>query len=260
MNNSKKIFSVLLIAGIMLLSTACGCEETDVASKASSNASSVVSSAVESKKAVSSQASSAKKESRVESQISENSVAPKQTSTASKSPTVTQPTYINGIMIVNKTYPLPADYNNGVDSTASAALDTMFSAAGKEGINLFVVSGFRSYDLQKSLYDSYVEADGKAAADRYSARPGHSEHQSGLAFDLNSVEDDFAYTAEGKWLAANCWKYGFIIRYPQNKESVTGYMYEPWHVRYVGKTVSEKMNSTGQCLEEYLNVTSVYKD
>ncbi len=167
-------------------------------------------------------------------------------------------TYIQGILVVNKTYSLPSDYNPGVDSTANAALNEMIAAAAKEGINLWIASGFRSYSRQETLYNNYVARDGKAAADRYSARPGYSEHQTGLAFDLNSLEQSFGETKEGKWIAENCWKYGFILRYPQNKEAQTGYMYEPWHVRYLGKDIAEKVYRSGLCLEEYLNITSVY--
>lgn len=167
-------------------------------------------------------------------------------------------TYIQGVLVVNKTYSLPADYNPGVDPTAGAALDEMIAAAKNDGISLWIASGFRSYEKQKSLYNNYVARDGKAAADRYSARPGYSEHQTGLAFDLNSLEQSFGQTKEGKWLAANCWKYGFIIRYQQNKEDKTGYMYEPWHVRYLGKDMAKKVYDSGLCLEEYLDITSVY--
>ena len=178
--------------------------------------------------------------------------------TVKAAPKVTGATYIQGILIVNKTYALPADYNPGITAEAQTALDEMTSSAANEGISLWVASGFRSYDRQATLYNNYVARDGKDEADRYSARPGHSEHQTGLAFDLNSVEQSFGDTREGKWLSANCWKYGFIIRYPKDKESVTGYMYEPWHVRYIGKDMAKKVFDSGLCLEEYLGVTSVY--
>lgn len=163
-------------------------------------------------------------------------------------------TYIDGILIVNKHYSLPSDYNPGVDQTADAAIQKMIAAAHKDGITLWVRSGFRSYDIQTSLYNTYVAEDGKSAASRYSARPGHSEHQTGLAFDLNSLDQSFGKTPEGKWIAKNCWKYGFIIRYPKAKEDVTGYMYEPWHVRYLGKEVAKKVTESGLCLEEYLRI------
>lgn len=167
-------------------------------------------------------------------------------------------TYIDGILIANKTYPLPATYAPGVDKTANAALTKMIAAAKQEGITLFIKSGYRSYETQKTIYNNYVARDGVAAADRYSARAGHSEHQTGLAFDLNSLDQSFGQTPEGKWLAANCHKYGFIIRYPEGKENVTGYMYEPWHVRYLGVDVATKVFESGKCLEEYLGITSQY--
>lgn len=169
-------------------------------------------------------------------------------------------TYIDGILIANKTFALPADYNPGVDEEAGNALEGMIAAAREEGIALWVVSGFRSYNTQAAIYANYTARDGAAAADRYSARPGHSEHQTGLAFDLNSLEQTFGATPEGQWLAANCHKYGFIIRYPEEKEDITGYMYEPWHVRYLGEETAQKVYESGLCLEEYLNITSVYAE
>ena len=167
-------------------------------------------------------------------------------------------TYIDGILIANKTYSLPSTYAPGEDATAVAALNKMFAAAKAEGVNLFTVSSYRSYQTQQTLYNNYVARDGVAAADRYSARAGHSEHQTGLAFDLNSLEQSWGETKEGKWLAANCHKYGFIIRYPKDKENVTGYMYEPWHVRYLGVDTATKVYNSGKCLEEYLGITSQY--
>lgn len=169
-------------------------------------------------------------------------------------------TYFQGILVVNKTYALPADYSPGVQPEAQAAFDEMQSAAAEEGLNLYISSGFRSYDYQAGLYSRYVERSGQAEADRYSARAGHSEHQTGLAFDLNTITDDFKDTAEGKWVARNCHKYGFIIRYPADKESVTGYMYEPWHIRYLGKETAQAVYDSGLCLEEYLGITSEYAE
>ncbi|MBR3991144.1 MAG: M15 family metallopeptidase, partial [Clostridia bacterium] len=122
----------------------------------------------------------------------------------------------------------------------------------------YSVSDYRSYALQSWLYQTYVDRDGKELADTYSARPGHSEHQTGRAIDLNATLLSFADTPEGQWLAAHCWEYGFIIRYPAGKESVTGFMYEPWHVRYVGTWLSIPLRDSGQCLEEYFGITSVY--
>lgn len=171
---------------------------------------------------------------------------------------VTGVTYIGGILIANKSYPLPKDYNPGNDPEATAALYTMFAAAAEDGCNMFVVSGFRSYETQNWLYNSYVQRDGVEAADRYSARPGHSEHQTGLAFDINSTSDSFASTKEAQWLAENAYRYGFILRYPQGKEHITGYMFEPWHYRYVGIENARRIFESGLTIEEYLGITSCY--
>ncbi len=169
-------------------------------------------------------------------------------------------TYIDGILVVNKTYALPADYGDGIDPEAQAAFDVMQAAAAEEGLDIYIASGFRSYDYQAGLYQRYVDKDGTAEADRYSARPGHSEHQTGLAFDLNSIDNSFALTAEGKWVSRNCYKYGFIIRYPSDKEDVTGYKYEPWHIRYLGEETAQAVHDSGLCLEEYLGITSEYSE
>ena len=166
-------------------------------------------------------------------------------------------TYVDGILIVNKTYSLPDTYNpGGLTDECRTALNQMYSDARNiYGISLWSVSEFRSYDRQYQLYNNYVARDGKAEADRYSARPGHSEHQTGLAVDVNSVDYSFAYTPEGIWLKDHCHEYGFIIRYPEGKEEITGYMYEPWHVRYLGKETAEKVHESGLTLEEYLEIT-----
>ncbi len=168
-------------------------------------------------------------------------------------------TYIDGILIANKTYKLPKSYNPGTNKKAYKAFKKMQYAALKDGINLYIASGFRSYSYQKKLYNSYVAADGKKTADTYSARAGHSEHQTGLAFDINRPDSSFDNTKEALWLAENCAKYGFIIRYEKSKESITGYKYESWHIRYLGKSLAEDVTKSGKCLEEYLGITSKYK-
>ncbi len=167
--------------------------------------------------------------------------------------------YINGVLIANKTYALPEDYNpNGLHPDAKAAFEQMKEAAAAEGISLKIVSGYRSYSQQSKTYNNYVSRDGQDLADRYSARPGHSEHQSGLAMDINACENWFADSPEGIWLAAHCAEYGFIIRYPKDKEAETGYMYEPWHIRYLGTDLAAAVTQSGLCLEEYLGITSSY--
>ncbi|MDR0983549.1 MAG: M15 family metallopeptidase [Ruminococcus sp.] len=168
--------------------------------------------------------------------------------------------YVNGILIANKSYPLPEDYSPGEQKIARAAFDAMQAAAKADGIKLWIKSGFRSYSYQKQLYDNYVKKDGKEKADTYSARPGHSEHQTGLSYDINtaSSSDNFQNTKEGKWLAKNSYKFGFILRYPNDKINITGYKYEPWHFRYVGSEVAKSVFDSGKTLEEYLNITSIY--
>ena len=163
-----------------------------------------------------------------------------------------QPTYINGILLVNRTHPLPSTYG-GTDPVAYQALQQLQAAASKAGYSLPLLSGYRSYQYQVELYNMYVERDGQAAADRYSARPGTSEHQSGLAFDIGKIDNNFGNTKTGKWLDKHCAEYGFIIRFPQGKEHITGYMYEPWHVRYVGVEHATYIMQNNLCLEEYLN-------
>lgn len=115
-----------------------------------------------------------------------------------------------------------------------------------------LLSGYRSYDTQVSLYNDYVARDGQELADTYSARPGHSEHQSGLCFDVGNIDNDYGSTTAGQWLEKNCASYGFIIRFPQGKEAITGYQYEPWHIRYVGTDHATAIMNSGLCLAEYL--------
>ncbi len=169
-------------------------------------------------------------------------------------------TYMKGILVVNKTYGLPADFSPDLDETCYAQFKKLTDAAAKEDLNIWLSSGYRSYSDQETIYNNYVKEDGVELTDTYSARPGHSEHQTGLAIDVNSVDDSFAYTPEGEWLAQHAHEYGFIIRYPQGKEDITGFQYEPWHIRYVGSDLANKLYKSGQCLEEYLKITSEYKE
>lgn len=169
-------------------------------------------------------------------------------------------TYFDGVMIANKTYTLPASYNPGVQPEAMDAFYDMQAAAAADGISLWILSSFRSYEDQDVIYNRYVAQDGRDAADTYSSRPGHSDHQTGYTFDLNSLEQDFQYDPAGQWLDKNCYKYGFIICYPKGKESSTGYMYEPWHVRYIGVDLATKVTQSGLSLEEYFGITSQYQD
>ena len=169
-------------------------------------------------------------------------------------------TYVDGLLLVNKTYPLPQSYApGGLTAETNAAFEEMRKGAAKDGVSLWVCSGYRSYAYQSTLYWNYVARDGsQASADRYSARPGHSEHQSGLCADLNWASRYFNGSPTAIWIQNNCWKYGFIIRYPEGKEDITGYNYESWHVRFVGKEMSKLLTESGLTLEEYYGLTSKY--
>lgn len=169
--------------------------------------------------------------------------------------------YIDGVLIANKSYALPSSYNpGGLLDSFQDAFSVMQSAAANDGISLSVISGYRSYSRQNTIYNNYVSRDGKAKADTYSARAGHSEHQTGLAADINSLSQSFKNTKEGQWLNEHCSEYGFIIRYPKGKESITGYIFEPWHIRYVGKELASALYNNGDwiTLEEYFGITSQY--
>ena len=170
-------------------------------------------------------------------------------------------TYIDGILVANKTYSLPSTYKpGGLTKETNDALNKMKAAAAIDGLNIYLSSGYRSYSTQNTIYNRYVKRDGIAKADTYSARPGHSEHQTGLAFDVNTINDTFHNTPEAKWLAANCYKYGLILRYPQGKTNETGYKYESWHFRYVGGDLATQLYNNGDwiTLESYFGITSQY--
>ncbi|MGN0621202.1 MAG: D-alanyl-D-alanine carboxypeptidase family protein [Porcipelethomonas sp.] len=169
-------------------------------------------------------------------------------------------TYVDGILIANKTYSLPADYDPGVDPEALEAFERMQADAAAEGLDIYISSDYRSYYDQERIYQGYCEYDDPEVVDTYSSRPGHSDHQTGLTFDLNTIDDSFGYTPESDWVSANCYKYGFIIRYPENKEEYTGYQYEPWHIRYIGVEKAAEVYESGLSLEEFLGIDSKYKD
>ncbi|MET3557743.1 D-alanyl-D-alanine carboxypeptidase [Streptococcus rupicaprae] len=179
---------------------------------------------------------------------------------------VTEPTY-NGsyysvtgklgdeIVLVNKKHPLSADYAPGEDPTAQQAFLKILAEMQSLGFSVSEqYSGYRSYDYQASLYDTYVARDGQAEADRYSARPGYSEHQTGLAFDVLDGNGQLLEESDAvSWLENHAHDYGFIVRYPADKEKVTGYMGETWHLRYIGQEAKDIYES-GLTLEEYFKV------
>lgn len=182
-------------------------------------------------------------------------------------------------VLVNRVYLLPSTYipANLVDpnvkfsftyisdkrkmrKVAATALEKLFEAGEREGIILYGVSGYRSYARQKQIYDNNIATRGQAATDAVSAKPGSSEHQTGLTIDVSArsvnfrLDQSFGDTKEGKWLAKNAHLYGFIIRYPYGKSKITGYSYEPWHIRFVGKTVATYLYENELTMEEYYGV------
>lgn len=163
--------------------------------------------------------------------------------------------------VYNKKNPLPEKYAPSDLVDVGSGQKLRKEAAGSLSLmrtqtdSLISASGYRSYETQKTVYENYVKKDGQAEADRYSARPGHSEHQTGLAMDFSPIEESFKGTKAYVWLTQNAYKYGWILRYPANKEAITGYMYEPWHWRYVGVTTATDMRTKGvTTLEEYYNI------
>ncbi|GAB6443368.1 M15 family metallopeptidase [Bacillus luti] len=143
-----------------------------------------------------------------------------------------------------------------IQDVAATALEEMFKAAEKDGMHLFGVSGYRSYERQTQIYKNNVKTMGQKEADAVSAVPGTSEHQTGLSIDISSqsanfeLEQKFGATPEGKWVAEHAHEHGFIIRYPEGKTDITGYTYEPWHIRYVGKEHATYIYENGLTLEE----------
>ncbi|MGI8383732.1 D-alanyl-D-alanine carboxypeptidase family protein [Robertmurraya sp. P23] len=187
---------------------------------------------------------------------------------------------LNVLALVNKMFALPESYNptdlvkpnvsfSFGDQTiekslmrqeAAIALEKMFAEAKASGIELYAVSGYRSYDRQQILFDAEVKKSGEEMAAQVVAVPGNSEHQSGLAMDISAksanlgLTESFGETNEGKWLAANAHKYGFILRYPKGKETITGYQYEPWHFRFVGVDAAQTIFEKNITLEEYFDI------
>ena len=172
-------------------------------------------------------------------------------------------------ILVNKYTSLPEKYapddvvemsnwysypGNSIRKDVYDAFKEMFNAAKEEGLTLIVNSSYRTYEVQKEIYDDYDDNRGREYADKYAARPDFSEHQTGLSIDIFSAGSNmetFEGTDEFKWLSENSYKYGFILRYPKNKEDITGYSYEAWHYRYVGKDLAKKVYDSGLTYDEY---------
>lgn len=165
--------------------------------------------------------------------------------------------YLTEDYIPENLEPLDLEYaRSGMQlvSEAKEAFETLSQEARKDGMTIIAMSSYRSYDYQVNLYNKYVETDGKEAADTYSARAGYSEHQTGLAVDVYNKElpyTSFEQTEEFNWMQENAYKYGFILRFPEDKVNITGYQYESWHYRYVGKEAAEYIHRHDLTLEEY---------
>ncbi|MRG87178.1 hypothetical protein GH754_12750 [Salinibacillus xinjiangensis] len=182
------------------------------------------------------------------------------------------------LLLVNKSHALPEDYvpeelvipdvlftfeeqlpKKQMQKEAARALEEMFQQAKAENINLYAVSGYRSYERQDQIFQYNVNQHGEEYANQFSARPGESEHQTGLTMDITSrsanfgLIQQFGETKEGKWVAENAHQYGFIVRYPENQEDITGYIYEPWHLRYIGKEAAKEVYKRKVTLEEFVN-------
>lgn len=180
-------------------------------------------------------------------------------------------------VVVNKRRALPRDYTPEdlrypdvklrssstelqLRDDAATALERMAAAAQKAGVPIMLASGYRSFSLQEAVYNRYVSQDGETAANRYSAKPGYSEHQTGLAADLSGtdgvcvIEDCFADTKTAKWLAKNAHTYGYILRYAPGKESVVGYNYEPWHFRFVGAQLAREIYQNKTTMEQFFQL------
>ena len=192
-----------------------------------------------------------------------------------------KPAEDGGLMIlVNKEYYLSRDYipddlapiryyatdrspeGRYMRKEAADQFNRMAEAAAADGFEIVMTTAYRSYGFQSTLYNNYVKAHGQKEADRFSARPGHSEHQTGLAVDISApsvgyaLTQDFEGTPEWEWLMEHGREYGFILRYPKGKTQITGYMYEPWHFRYVGLEAAKEIEESAITLEEYLHRSS----
>lgn len=171
-------------------------------------------------------------------------------------------------VVVNKKHKLPSDYAPAIVSIrggqlrqeAASATEQLFLGAETAGNQPKIISGYRSYSRQQQVYAGYVADSGQQQADTFSARPGHSEHQTGLGVDIGNGDGNcdlmicFGNTQLGQWLASNAYTYGFIVRYPEGKEDLTGYQYEPWHLRYVGVAEATAIYASGQTMDQYYNV------
>lgn len=165
-------------------------------------------------------------------------------------------TTVGGVVIANKAIKLPPEYGSWLSEgeVTSETYNALVDMNNHSDHSYYIVSAYRSYYSQESIFKGWCDIYGFEEASTISSQAGHSEHQTGLTMDLDSLEQSYGNTPEGIWLAENCYKYGFIIRYPKGKDEITGYAYEPWHVRYLGKSTAKLVYNSGLTLEEFLNV------
>ena len=173
---------------------------------------------------------------------------------------VTKETTLRRDYVPSDLQPVPAymnpSYSMKLRKEALEHLTGLFRAASEDGVILSIRSAYRSYSTQKSLFQDYASRHGEEKANRFSARPGQSEHQLGTTVDFGGTTADFtaafAQTPQGDWLAENAYKYGFAMSYPRSKEHITGYIFEPWHYRYIGIDAAREWKESGKTLKEYL--------
>ncbi|MFD0692531.1 D-alanyl-D-alanine carboxypeptidase family protein [Paenibacillus sp. GCM10027628] len=283
MNHQMK-YTLALVAAFTIL-TGCSSNKAEPTPSAGATASSTANAT----STVSPSASASDKA------TSSASPSPKPTQAPSVTPTPSANSGKNGAVqvvakpesitvLVNKQNSLPPDYEptdlvypdvpfvfsekiekREMRKTAADALEKLFAGAEKDGIHLVGVSAYRSYATQKSVFQRYVLKDGEEKAKTYSAVPGTSEHETGLAIDVTgsdgkcAAEDCFGGTKEAKWIEQHAAEYGFIVRYPKGKANITGYQYEPWHIRYVGTDLSKELTAKGLTMEEYFKAAPVTK-
>lgn len=282
--NKKTKFSLALLVALSILS-GCSSKEKDVPST-SPSASMAATATPNTATSTSTPEATATVSPQTSAKPAQSpSASPKTSSPPSKSDAlqvIAKPESVT--VLVNKQFSLPSSYEptdlvypdipftftekiekRKMRTAAAEAIEKLVAGAKKDGISLAGVSAYRSYATQKSLFQRYVAKDGEEKAKTYSAVPGTSEHETGLAIDVSgsdgkcAAEDCFGGTKEANWLEKHAQDYGFVIRYPKGKEKITGYQYEPWHIRYVGTDTAKDMVAKKMTMEEYYNAVPVSK-